>query len=197
MVGGAPGELFPRTPRTRGERVLEVDDARAGRRDVRAAPRRGARHRRAGRRGPHAAAARALRPRAGAQRTRPARRLQRGRAAPARALARRAWACSARTARAKGWRSALSVADNLTLSRLDPFGPGALVLPARQRRRRARWIDAAGDPLRRPAQPVGELSGGNQQKVALARLLHHDVDVLLLDEPTRGIDVGSKAQIYG
>src|SRR5204863_246744 len=41
-----------------------------------------------------------------------------------------------------------------------------------------------------------QLSGGNQQKVALARLLHHDVDVLLLDEPTRGIDVASKAQIY-
>ena len=45
-------------------------------------------------------------------------------------------------------------------------------------------------------QPAAELSGGNQQKVALARLLHHDVDVLVLDEPTRGIDVGSKAQIY-
>jgi ribose transport system ATP-binding protein len=43
---------------------------------------------------------------------------------------------------------------------------------------------------------VAELSGGNQQKVAIARLLHHDVDVLLLDEPTRGIDVASKAQIY-
>jgi ribose transport system ATP-binding protein len=40
------------------------------------------------------------------------------------------------------------------------------------------------------------LSGGNQQKVAMARLLHHDVDVFVLDEPTRGIDVGSKAQIY-
>ncbi len=40
------------------------------------------------------------------------------------------------------------------------------------------------------------LSGGNQQKVALARLLHQDADVLLLDEPTRGIDVASKAQIY-
>jgi ribose transport system ATP-binding protein len=47
-----------------------------------------------------------------------------------------------------------------------------------------------------PSQPAGELSGGNQQKIALARLLHHDVDVLVLDEPTRGIDVGSKAQIY-
>jgi ribose transport system ATP-binding protein len=45
-------------------------------------------------------------------------------------------------------------------------------------------------------QAVGELSGGNQQKVALARLLYHDVDVLVLDEPTRGIDVSSKAQIY-
>ncbi|HET9314702.1 MAG TPA: ATP-binding cassette domain-containing protein, partial [Vicinamibacteria bacterium] len=49
---------------------------------------------------------------------------------------------------------------------------------------------------RGPRQPVSELSGGNQQKVALARLLHHDVDVMLLDEPTRGIDVGSKAQVY-
>jgi ribose transport system ATP-binding protein len=43
---------------------------------------------------------------------------------------------------------------------------------------------------------VAALSGGNQQKVALARLLYHDVDVLVLDEPTRGIDVASKAQLY-
>ena len=49
---------------------------------------------------------------------------------------------------------------------------------------------------RGPAQSVGELSGGNQQKVALARLLHQQADVFLLDEPTRGIDVGSKAEIY-
>ena len=47
-----------------------------------------------------------------------------------------------------------------------------------------------------PKQAIGELSGGNQQKVAIARLLYHGVDVMLLDEPTRGIDVGSKEQIY-
>ena len=47
-----------------------------------------------------------------------------------------------------------------------------------------------------PRAPVLRLSGGNQQKVALGRLLHQDPDVLLLDEPTRGIDVASKADIY-
>jgi ribose transport system ATP-binding protein len=41
-----------------------------------------------------------------------------------------------------------------------------------------------------------DISGGNQQKIALARLLEHDVDVLILDEPTRGIDVAAKAKIY-
>jgi ribose transport system ATP-binding protein len=45
-------------------------------------------------------------------------------------------------------------------------------------------------------QAVLSLSGGNQQKVALARLLHQEADILLLDEPTRGIDVASKSQIY-
>ena len=45
-------------------------------------------------------------------------------------------------------------------------------------------------------QAIENLSGGNQQKVAIARVLHQDADVLLLDEPTRGIDVGTKAEIY-
>ena len=89
-----------------------------------------------------------------------------------------------------------SVADNLTGSRLQGLGPGFFVMPSRQRAAAERWIDRLGIDCRSAWQVTAELSGGNQQKVAVARLLHHDVDVLVLDEPTRGIDVASKAQIY-
>jgi len=98
--------------------------------------------------------------------------------------------------KSEGLAIGLSVADNLTLTRLEPFGPAALVMPSRQRRAASDWIARLAVRCSGPDQAVGELSGGNQQKVAIARLLHHDVDVLVLDEPTRGIDVGSKAQIY-
>lgn len=90
----------------------------------------------------------------------------------------------------------LSIADNLTLTDLKDFGPWGLVLPGRQQRAARQWIDALSIKCRDGWQMAADLSGGNQQKIALARLLHHDVDVLLLDEPTRGIDVASKAQIY-
>ncbi len=85
----------------------------------------------------------------------------------------------------------LSIADNVTLSSLGRF-----VRPAAQAQTSHRWIGKLAIRCRDPRQRVVNLSGGNQQKVALARLLEHDVDVLLLDEPTRGIDVGSKAEIY-
>jgi ribose transport system ATP-binding protein len=96
----------------------------------------------------------------------------------------------------EGLAAGLSVADNLTLSRLKGLGRGPFVLARAQEAAARDWIGRLGILCRGPGQPVGELSGGNQQKVAFARLLHHDVDVLLLDEPTRGIDVASKAQIY-
>ncbi len=59
-----------------------------------------------------------------------------------------------------------------------------------------RLINRVGIKAESPFQKVNQLSGGNQQKVALARLLGGNTDVLLLDEPTRGIDVGSKVEIY-
>jgi len=96
----------------------------------------------------------------------------------------------------EGLASSLTVADNVTLSKLHEMGPLGLVMPARQDRAARRWIERLDIRCQEPRQRLSELSGGNQQKVALARLLHHDVDVLLLDEPTRGIDVGSKAEIY-
>jgi len=96
----------------------------------------------------------------------------------------------------EGLARSLSVADNLTLSRLEPLGPPGFVLPSRQRVAASKWIERLAIRCADARQPVAELSGGSQQKVAVGRLLHHDVDVLILDEPTRGIDVASKAQIY-
>jgi ribose transport system ATP-binding protein len=96
----------------------------------------------------------------------------------------------------EGLALALSIADNMTLSALAPYRRRGLLRPGRQRRAVADWIGKLKIKARGPAQTVRDLSGGNQQKVALARLLHQDATVLLLDEPTRGIDVVSKSQIY-
>ncbi len=96
----------------------------------------------------------------------------------------------------EGLALSLSVADNVTLSALKGFGPLGLVLPSRQDKATRRWIERLGIRCGGPRELISSLSGGNQQRVALARLLQHDVDVLLLDEPTRGIDVAAKAMIY-
>lgn len=96
----------------------------------------------------------------------------------------------------EGLATELGIAENLTLPKLDGLGPWRFVRPSRQRQACALWIEQLAIRCQGPRQRVGTLSGGNQQKVAIARLLHADVDVLLLDEPTRGIDVGSKVQIY-
>jgi ribose transport system ATP-binding protein len=88
-----------------------------------------------------------------------------------------------------------SIEDNLTYTRLQPYSRLGWLNVGR-RRAAADWLQRLRVRCSGPGQAVGDLSGGNQQKVALGRLLHQDADVLLLDEPTRGVDVGSKAEIY-
>jgi len=90
----------------------------------------------------------------------------------------------------------LPVAVNVMLSSLERCGRGGTLRRGLLAARTERWLQALAIKARDPWQRAGELSGGNQQKVALARLLEHDVDIFLLDEPTRGIDIASKAQIY-
>lgn len=89
-----------------------------------------------------------------------------------------------------------SLADNVTLTKHGAFSRFGFLSGARQRARTQHWIEQLRVKCHDPAQPIGQLSGGNQQKIALARLLEHPARIFLLDEPTRGIDVGSKAQIY-
>ena len=198
MVGRAVTELYPRSPRTPGAVVLEISGV-------------------AGRRLPESASLVLHRGEVlgiaglvGAGRTElvravfglePVRRgtvrvaAETGAAAPARRWAQGVGMVS-EDRKAEGLALNLSIADNLTLSRLGGLGPAGLVLSGRQAAASQRWIEPLQIKCRNVSQPVAALSGGNQQKVAVARLLHHDVDVLLLDEPTRGIDVGAKARIY-
>jgi ribose transport system ATP-binding protein len=96
----------------------------------------------------------------------------------------------------EGLAVALSVADNLTLPKLGRCARWGLVSRSEQLALARRYCGELAVRCDDPRRAAGTLSGGNQQKLALARLLYCDADVLLLDEPTRGIDVGSKAEIY-
>jgi ribose transport system ATP-binding protein len=89
-----------------------------------------------------------------------------------------------------------SLSDNVTVTKFETCSRWGWLDLAAQRRQAEKLVNALKIKTRSVQQPVGSLSGGNQQKVAVARLLHQDADVLLLDEPTRGIDIGSKAQVY-
>jgi galactofuranose transport system ATP-binding protein len=89
----------------------------------------------------------------------------------------------------------LSVAENMTLALLPRISRNGIVDEKRQREVVKRFINELGIKCSGPGQKIRELSGGNQQKVLLARWLAMNPDVLMLDEPTRGIDVGAKGEI--
>jgi ribose transport system ATP-binding protein len=98
--------------------------------------------------------------------------------------------------KAEGLALSQTITDNLTYSRLRPYLRAGCLQLGRRRAVVASWLERLRVRCRGPEQKVAELSGGNQQKIALGRLLHQQADVLLLDEPTRGVDVGSKVEIY-
>ena len=92
----------------------------------------------------------------------------------------------------------MSIAANTSLASLEAVsraGPDRSPMP-NGARARALHASGFGIKARRSIAEVGTLSGGNQQKVALARWLATDPAVLILDEPTQGIDVGAKAEIH-
>jgi rhamnose transport system ATP-binding protein len=90
----------------------------------------------------------------------------------------------------------MSVAANASLATLHAIASGGLIDFARERRVASDHVQRLGIKTPSVEAPVGNLSGGNQQKVALARWLASSPSVLILDEPTQGVDVAAKAEIH-
>jgi rhamnose transport system ATP-binding protein len=90
----------------------------------------------------------------------------------------------------------LPVAANTTLAILRRIARGGLISFAREREIAGSFVERLGIKTPSVETPAGNLSGGNQQKVALARWLATEPSVIILDEPTQGVDVGAKAEIH-
>ncbi len=90
----------------------------------------------------------------------------------------------------------LSVLANMTIVKLSQLSRFGVISRKRQRRTADEYVSSISIKTPSVAQLVGNLSGGNQQKVVVAKWLMMEPRVLILDEPTRGIDVGSKSEIY-
>jgi ribose transport system ATP-binding protein len=90
----------------------------------------------------------------------------------------------------------LSIIENITLGALDPYTTLGVIHLRRRDQIATELMRRVEVKAHSGSQSVAELSGGNQQKVAIARILHQQADILMMDEPTKGIDVGTKAEIY-
>jgi rhamnose transport system ATP-binding protein len=89
-----------------------------------------------------------------------------------------------------------SLAANIVLPNHGTLAPRGWCSAGRESALAREWIDRLGIKAQGPAQPVHQLSGGNQQKVVIAKWLARKPGVLILDEPTKGIDVGAKAAVH-
>jgi simple sugar transport system ATP-binding protein len=90
----------------------------------------------------------------------------------------------------------LSIAENMTMTIVEQMGPAGIVLPARQDDAAAGMISSLQIVAASPNQPIGELSGGNQQKAVMARALASAPRVLVLLYPTQGVDIASKEALF-
>ncbi len=89
-----------------------------------------------------------------------------------------------------------SIADNLVMASLDKLLDHGLISPSKKESVVSNWISALGVKIGLPEDPIRTLSGGNQQRIAIAKWLAIGPKILILDAPTVGVDVGARAGIF-
>ena len=101
-----------------------------------------------------------------------------------------------RERKVEGIVAGMNVYENITLSQMGNYSRFGFLRIGDEKATAKDWIAKLSIKTRDGDTPIGKLSGGNQQKVILSRWLAEKIDVFVMDEPTRGIDVGARAQIY-
>jgi ribose transport system ATP-binding protein len=112
------------------------------------------------------------------------------------AATRRGMALIPENRKTQGLALARSVGDNIVLAGLRKMFPAGIFVPRRALKAARAVIDKLRIATPTPRRPVGTLSGGNQQKVVIGKWLNADAKFFIFDEPTRGIDVGAKSEIF-
>jgi ribose transport system ATP-binding protein len=98
--------------------------------------------------------------------------------------------------RSQGLFTILTIRGNVPVMNLDKISKGGFINSSEERKVAREYIDKLNIATDTIEKEASKLSGGNQQKVVLSKCLFADADLLMLDEPTRGIDVGAKSEIY-